>query len=634
MSLSAPPGHPDSRFEAPRIREIADALPAMIAYWRRDLICLHANESYLHWFGRRRDEVVGHHIREVIGEIPFTLNQPFIAGALRGEPQAFERELPRPSGGVAMATANYIPDVDETGAVLGFYALVSDISHLRRTEEQLRKSEAELRGLLRDSREASAWQTLAEQVAHVGHWRVNLTDNSVVWSAEVFRIHGLDPAHHRPTLDNALSLYHAEDRPRIASIVTEATETGTPFEFDARIIRRDGDVRYVRSRGMAMRDEDGRPLSLFGVFIDVTEQIEAEQALRLVNQRLETMVHRDGLTDLANRRHFDAALDRAWQEAGNGGAPLSLAMIDVDCFKSFNDCYGHQAGDECLAAVARAIEGSLDEPQALAARYGGEEFALLLPGVDEARAAQIAERTRARVKALGLPHEGNPRAGGVVSISLGLGTAWPARGGAPAALLREADSYLYEAKRRGRDRMIDRSRLAIPARPEGDEAARLAAVSRYRARGLTGRAGRLDRLAATAARLLGTPIALVTLVAEDTQFILGNHGLEGTSTIPRDQAFCPHTIQHDAPMLVQDAWQDGRFAQNPLVTGAPGIRFYMGAPITSLRDGQKLGALCVIDRAAHDGVDPKAREILEALAALAAEMIEDAVETEGVATAG
>lgn len=625
MQIGTLPARYEARFEAPQIRAIVDALPAMIAYWRRDLICLHANESYLHWFGLRREQVLGHHIREVIGEIPYALNRPYIDGALNGAAQTFERELTRPNGEPATATANYVPDYDKDGHVIGFYVLVVDITHLRRTEEQLRRSEAELRRSLQDSREASAWQALAEQVAHVGHWRVNPRDHTVVWSAEVYRIHGLDPACHTPTLENALNLYHPEDRQRIAAIVENAVRTGQTFEFDARIIRGHGEARHVRSRGMTMADEAGEPVSLFGVFIDITDQVEAERALRAANERLEAMAHRDALTGLANRRHFDAMLEHEWQAAQRAGTPLSMVMIDVDRFKSFNDRYGHQAGDQCLRAVGRAISGIPNGPGAGSARYGGEEFALLLPGADEITSASLAEQTRALVWALAIPHAGNPEGGGLVSVSLGVATARPSKGGTTADLMREADSYLYEAKRTGRNRVVDRWSVVESEGAASDEKCRLSTVRTYLDRGVSRRTAKLDRLAATAARLLGMPIGLVTLVAEDAQILIGNYGLETVTQTPRAQSFCSHTILHDEPLIVLDARQDRRFNHNPLVTGEPGIRFYMGIPIANPEDGQKLGALCVIDRSPHDGVDPKAREVLSELATLVSDLMGELV---------
>jgi diguanylate cyclase (GGDEF)-like protein len=439
--------------------------------------------------------------------------------------------------------------------------------------------------------------------------------------AEVFRIHGLDPASHTPTLENALNLYHAEDRERVADIVEKAVRTGQTFEFDARIVRADGEVRHVRSRGMATADDAGNTLSLFGVFIDITDQVEAERALRAANERLEAMVHRDAMTGLANRRHFDTILEQEWQAGARAGTPLSMVMIDVDRFKSFNDRYGHQAGDHCLRAVSRAISGILLGARDESARYGGEEFALLLPGADELSSAGVAEQARSMVAALAIRHAGNPEGGGMVTISLGVATARPIKGGSMADLVREADSYLYEAKRTGRNRVVDRWSVVESEGAASDERRRLCSVRSYVDRGLSHRNAKLDRLAAAAARLLGMPIGLVTLVTEDTQVLIGNYGLEGVTQTPRGQSFCTHTILRDEPLVVLDASQDRRFDQNPLVTGDPGIRFYMGVPIASPEDGQNLGALCVIDRNPHDGIDPKAREVLCELASLVSDLI-------------
>lgn len=317
-------------------------------------------------------------------------------------------------------------------------------------------------------------------------------------------------------------------------------------------------------------------------------------------------------------------LQHEWEVAHRAGTPLSLVMIDVDRFKSFNDRYGHQAGDECLRAVGRAISGIRNGPAYESARYGGEEFALLLPGSDEIASACLAEQARALVASLAIPHAGNPE-GGFVSASLGVATARPAQGGSMADLVREADGYLYEAKRTGRNRVVDRWSLVESEGAASDERRRLSAVRTYVDRGLSCRHAKLDRLAAAAARLLGMPIGLVTLVGEDTQVLIGNYGLEGVKQTPRSQSFCAHTILHDEAMIVLDASQDQRFDHNPLVTGEPGIRFYMGVPIANPLDGQKLGALCVIDRNPHDGIDPKAREVLGELATLVSDLMGELV---------
>ena len=156
----------------------------------------------------------------------------------------------------------------------------------------------------------------------------------------------------------------------------------------------------------------------------------------------------DELTQLPNRRHLMSYLDRMWGEMMRQGLPLSLLMCDVDFFKSFNDLYGHHAGDLCLYQVARGIANAIHRPTDLASRYGGEEFIVVLPNTDRQGALQVAERIRAQIALLSIPH-GSDR----VTISVGVATVVPQRGMIPTDLLQRADQALYTAKRRGRNRV-------------------------------------------------------------------------------------------------------------------------------------------------------------------------------------
>ena len=160
----------------------------------------------------------------------------------------------------------------------------------------------------------------------------------------------------------------------------------------------------------------------------------------------------DGLTGIANRRRFDAELEREWRRASRSRMPLSLVLLDVDCFKLFNDLYGHPAGDECLRRVAAELAGVSTRAADLVARYGGEELAMVLPDVDADAATRLAESARARIEALAIPH-GASTAAPVVTVSAGAATRHPGRGSSAATLIAAADGALYLAKRQGRNRV-------------------------------------------------------------------------------------------------------------------------------------------------------------------------------------
>jgi diguanylate cyclase (GGDEF)-like protein len=160
----------------------------------------------------------------------------------------------------------------------------------------------------------------------------------------------------------------------------------------------------------------------------------------------------DSLTRLANRRHFDDALNREFFRLKRSGAPLSLIMLDVDYFKRFNDSLGHLAGDDCLQQVACALSAVVERAPDLVARYGGEEFAVILPETDPMGALSLAERIRQAVEELAIPHPDSLIASHV-TVSMGVVTVSPAGLGAPEAILALADEAMYGAKQGGRNRV-------------------------------------------------------------------------------------------------------------------------------------------------------------------------------------
>ena len=240
-------------------------------------------------------------------------------------------------------------------------------------------------------------------------------------------------------------IVHPDDWPLLEATLNRPLQRGERAACGTyRALRKDGQTVWLESRGRPLPGGDGFVV----VTRDVSERVELEEQLREANQQLEAIAMRDGLTGLANRRGFDAAFASELRRAQRIGAPLALAVVDVDYFKRFNDTYGHQAGDVCLQAIAKAVEGALRRPADLAARWGGEEFVALLPNTIAAGGQLMAERIRAAVDALDLPHTGG--IGGRITVSVGVAAFETVSAADGPALLAAADAALYAAKAAGR----------------------------------------------------------------------------------------------------------------------------------------------------------------------------------------
>ncbi|MFL1513054.1 sensor domain-containing diguanylate cyclase [Pseudomonas prosekii] len=193
-------------------------------------------------------------------------------------------------------------------------------------------------------------------------------------------------------------------------------------------------------------------IGLFGwVFIhQVRDGGRIEADLRAAQEALELIATHDSLTGLANRRLFERALDIEFGRGARQGSALSLIMLDIDFFKSYNDNYGHVAGDHCLAEVARALKSCCQRNADLAVRYGGEEFAALLPNTDIHGAMVIAEQIRRSVIDKNISHSGSLT--GQVTVSLGCYSFVPSGRDSVEVFIQRADAALYQAKHSGRNR--------------------------------------------------------------------------------------------------------------------------------------------------------------------------------------
>ncbi|MGA7934067.1 MAG: PleD family two-component system response regulator [Kovacikia sp.] len=198
---------------------------------------------------------------------------------------------------------------------------------------------------------------------------------------------------------------------------------------------------------------------------EVRDRLAAEAALQTANQELQRLANLDGLTQVANRRRFDEYLEQEWRRLQREQSPLSLILCDVDFFKRYNDTYGHQAGDDCLRTIAKALQVAASRPADVVARYGGEEFALILPSTPLEGAVQVARDIQSGIKQLQLEHRGS-RISPFITLSLGVTTIIPEPGLSSALLVAAADHALYQAKAEGRDRIIENQMVSENKLPQ------------------------------------------------------------------------------------------------------------------------------------------------------------------------
>ena len=177
-----------------------------------------------------------------------------------------------------------------------------------------------------------------------------------------------------------------------------------------------------------------------------------ENDLKEAYIQIKKMANVDDLCKIYNRRFFNKKIAEEFSRNKRSSTPISLLMIDVDCFKLYNDKYGHQAGDQCLTKIASILNDSVKRPSDITARYGGEEFVVLLPDTNSSGAKIVAESIQSKVKKLALPHA-ESTVTGTVTLSIGIATVTPEKSTTPEMLIKYADDSLYKGKQNGRNQI-------------------------------------------------------------------------------------------------------------------------------------------------------------------------------------
>jgi len=319
------------------------------------------NKAFESMTGLQSQEIVGKSVLDVLPNTSSTWVQKAGHVALSGESLFFEEYSPELQKYFEVAVYSPKP--------LQFATILTDISSRKEIEKQLQQNVADL--------------LESQRIAHLGTWRLNLSNNEVVWSEELYKMYGFDPKKPVPPYTQHMKLFTAESWNRLSSALEKTRVEGTPYELELETVTQDGQNGWMWVRGEAERNSEGKIITLWGAAQDISEHKRIENELIFLS-------YHDHLTGLNNRRFFEEALSRMDTKEN---LPISIIMCDVNGLKMVNDSFGHHLGDELLKTAAKTIN-TVGRQNDVIARIGGDEFVVLLPNTTANETVHIANQIK------------------------------------------------------------------------------------------------------------------------------------------------------------------------------------------------------------------------------------------------
>ncbi len=404
-------------------RDLVEEHPLLVSCFLPDGTLTFINHTLATFLGTEREQLEGIRWPELLDAAERASAQRHLAAFTPEEPlQRFENHVPDATGERRWVRWTNRAFFNAHGEPTHFQSVGIDITEQREAEQALRKSERRFRQMAESIEEVF--------LLRAGHELLYI-------SPACERILGYPPEAFSD-LSDLLAIVHPEDRERLRASLQEGEARGTPSDITNRIIRPDGEVRWIHGHSYPLYDEyDETPLRA-GTLTDVT-------AYKRLEQQLTYIATHDSLTGVYARGKLEKLLQGAQAAFERHGTPFALLLLDLDHFKQLNDTFGHAFGDQVLQQVTERVAGMLRTEDALG-RWGGEEFMVLASLTGFEGALELAERVRATVAGLASPANG-------VQLSVSVGVVAAEAGASLEALESRVDEALYAAKTAGRDQI-------------------------------------------------------------------------------------------------------------------------------------------------------------------------------------
>lgn len=407
---------------------------ALVSIIGLDYVYQLVNESYLRVHARKREEIEGQRVEDILGREVFEeAVRPNLRRCFAGETVQFETCLGTRGRGRRCYAVTYYPYRERDDSISGAVVTATDITESRDMREEIADSARRL--------------AEAQRLAKVGSFEQDYVLGAKSWSEEFCRILGYVPGEVDPDFNLFMHHIHPDDEPGFRDNFEAAQSGGADFSTELRIRTVQGEEKHVSLVCGFDFMEDGSLFRLHGAMADVTER-------RLAELRLEKLANTDELTGLPNRRHFLELVRREMVRSRRFGKSLCVAMVDLDDFKKVNDTHGHGVGDLALQHVARTVM-ALRRAVDVVGRLGGEEFCILFPEARLEAGLAAAHRVVRGLADSVMEHEGVR-----LRLTVSMGLTEYVEGESLDELLRRSDEALYEAKRSGKNRVCARAASA------------------------------------------------------------------------------------------------------------------------------------------------------------------------------